>query len=105
MRRDESSLCAGCCLAKHTRFCAAQLQRGSGILHLPPSILAHPLASIGINATPPHTPTHPHTPRRFKEMEAYILQRRDELTARNRGAPSGGSKAAEPAAAAPKGFS
>lgn len=44
--------------------------------------------------------------RRFKEMEAYILQRRDELTGRNRGgAPSGGSKAAEPAAAAPKGFS
>lgn len=39
-------------------------------------------------------------------MEAYILQRRDELTGRNRGAPSGGSKAAEqPAAAAPKGFS
>ncbi|KAI7839842.1 hypothetical protein COHA_006427 [Chlorella ohadii] len=42
---------------------------------------------------------------RFKEMEAYILQRRDELTGRNRGAPSGGSSAAEPAAAAPKGFS
>lgn len=39
----------------------------------------------------------------FKEMEAYILQRRDELT----GGKSGGSggKPAEPAeAAAPKGF-
>lgn len=52
---------------------------------------------------------HVCAPRRFKEMEAYILARRDELT--GRGKPAGGKDsgsggaAAEPAAAAPKGFS
>ncbi len=39
-------------------------------------------------------------------MEAYILQRRDELTGRNKSGGSGGSapKQDEAAAAAPKGF-
>lgn len=43
---------------------------------------------------------------RFKEMEAYILQRRDELTGRNKGSGSSGSSKADaaPAAAGPKGF-
>lgn len=42
---------------------------------------------------------------RFKEMEAYILARRDELTGRSptSGGGGGGSKVEEPAAA-PKGF-
>jgi hypothetical protein len=49
-------------------------------------------------------------PRRFKEMEAYILARRDELTGRGKPAAGGkgggsGGAAAEPAAAVPKGFS
>ena len=44
--------------------------------------------------------------RRYKELEQYILDRRDELTGRKKGGSSGGSGSAaeEPAAAAPKGF-
>lgn len=37
-------------------------------------------------------------------MEAYILQRRDELTGRNKSGGSGGDKQPDAAAAAPKGF-
>lgn len=70
---------------------------------------------------PPFRPTSPSrpppraylsNPRSFKEMEAYILQRRDELTGKAGGGGGKGGKAAgssgadaPAAAAAPKGFS
>lgn len=61
-------------------------------------------------ASPSPTLSHPLPRRSFKEMEAYILQRRDELTGKTGGSGGKGGKAAssssaDAAAAAPKGFS
>lgn len=70
--------------------------------------------ALPIPPTPPHLPPSECRPTptclcyRFKEMEAYILQRRDELTGRNKprsGGSGGESKQPESAAAgSPKGF-
>ena len=70
-----------------------------------------PACCLPCTHRPTHPPTHPclcctalYRGCRFKEMEAYILQRRDELTGGG-GGKGGSSKAAAAApAAAPKGF-